>query len=788
MSSGQTNQAGDYLPRRGTEPIPGYRLVEYINGGGYGEVWKAETQGGFHVALKFVSLDNGAGAIEMRALEVLRGIHHPNLVTTFGAWQTGGYLIIAMELADRTLEDRYREAAAQGLSGIPRDELIEYVLEAAKGIDYLNSPNHTVEGKTAVGVQHRDVKPRNILIVGGGVKVADFGLARLLEHSVTGHTGNLTPNYAPPEFFRGQTAAQSDQYSLAVAYCELRGGRLPFTGGPGQLMSGHLSEAPDLSMVPEEERPIVDRALAKEPNDRWPNCRAFAEALRACRPAVIPAAAVPVGARGSVWEECGEKTPDPQLSAIPLPDKPTLHVDSTPPPELEPEPAPLPAPPAAPIRPPRIRRLPRLWLIVVLALVVGPTVGSLRVLLQRSSPPVEGDSGLEPPETPFPAQAEPDPPPREAGPMARLELTAPPSLTLQAGKQEGFILKIRRVDCVGPIAVRAEELPPGVAMAQATLPIGQEQLPLTVVAARTSPAAEQNIRIIARADSVKGFAVMRLVVTPDQARLQIKKGDDLCRKGRFDQAMMAYSAALRIDPKYPSAHFKRGFAAAEKGALDEALADYNQAIKLDPRDALAHANRGLVRSLKNDQAGAVVDFDAAIKLNPNVAIAFNGRGFVRARQGQLDLAIADYDEAIRLDDHYAIAYSNRAMAHYRKGNHPQAVIDCTQAIQINPRYAKAYGNRGLTLAAQDKDDQAIADYNKAIALDAHDAFTFNNRGLAYYRGRKYMLALADFRKAIALDPTNPVFYENMADAYDAKGDMDGAKSCRAKAVELREKR
>ncbi|MFL5341119.1 MAG: WD40 repeat domain-containing serine/threonine protein kinase [Gemmataceae bacterium] len=270
---------GTSMLQAGYEPLPGYRLIDGLGRGGFGEVWRAAAPGGFTIALKFVVLGGRAGPAESRALELIRHIRHPNLLATFGAWEQNGVLIIAMELADGTLGDRLAAAVRDGKKGVPRDELLGFMAEAAKGLDFLNSPSHMVEGRDGVSVQHRDIKPQNILLVGGGVKVADFGLARLLEQSVVSHSGSLTPLYAAPEFFNGQTTRSSDQYSLAVTYCQLRGGRLPFDGNMAQVTAGHLYRPPDVGMVPESERPIVTRALAKDPEARWPSCQSFVEAL-----------------------------------------------------------------------------------------------------------------------------------------------------------------------------------------------------------------------------------------------------------------------------------------------------------------------------------------------------------------------------------------------------------------------------------------------------------------------------------------------------------------------------
>jgi hypothetical protein len=265
------------FPQAGNEPVPGYQLVKRLGQGGFGEVWQAIGPGGFPVAMKFIRLGAPSGDIELRSLELMKTIRHPNLLGQFGAWRQEETLIIAMELAEGTLLSRHAAAVAEGLPGIPAEELLEYMTDAARGIDYLNEPRP--EDGQPHGIQHRDIKPANLLLVGGCVKVADFGLAKVLQNSLASNTGSMTLAYAAPECINGSTSERSDQYSLAVTYCHMRGNRLPFRGTAQQVMYGHLMQPPDLSMLPEAEQPVVARALAKKPEQRWPNCRTFVNAL-----------------------------------------------------------------------------------------------------------------------------------------------------------------------------------------------------------------------------------------------------------------------------------------------------------------------------------------------------------------------------------------------------------------------------------------------------------------------------------------------------------------------------
>jgi serine/threonine protein kinase len=256
----------------GERPIraaPDYQLVQKRGSGAFGEVWQAEGPGGIGVALKFILLDARQFASELRSLEAMRDVRHPNLVSLFGVWVEDNRLILAMELCDRSLEDRLAETLGQGLPGIPLDELLSYMHDAANGLVALNAKN----------VLHRDVKPANLLLLNSGVKVADFGLAKALEQTVATNSGGGTFAYLAPECFKGELARQSDQYSLAVTYYHLRTGCLLFQGNQAEVMYAHLQSAPNLSALPAAERLVLARALSKEPSTRWSDCKRFVEEL-----------------------------------------------------------------------------------------------------------------------------------------------------------------------------------------------------------------------------------------------------------------------------------------------------------------------------------------------------------------------------------------------------------------------------------------------------------------------------------------------------------------------------
>ncbi len=256
-----------------SEPIPGYVLQERIGVGGYGEVWRATAPGGLVKAVKIVygQLEEMRAAREFKSLSRAKELSHPFLLSLERIEVVDGYLVIVREMADSSLQDRFEECRDTGLPGVPRNELLGYMREAADALDYLFESN---------SLQHLDVKPENLLLLRKHIKVADFGLLKDLQEGSASLVNGLTPKFSPPELFHGNPSRHSDQYSLAIVYQQMLTGQFPFDGrNAATLASQHLHCAPDLSSLTPLERFAVGKAMSKDPHQRFGSCREFVERL-----------------------------------------------------------------------------------------------------------------------------------------------------------------------------------------------------------------------------------------------------------------------------------------------------------------------------------------------------------------------------------------------------------------------------------------------------------------------------------------------------------------------------
>src|SRR5262245_54617066 len=117
IAEGPTVHKAEAASRQaGAEPIPGYRLLEPLGRGGFGEVWKCEAPGGVVKAMKFVGADGAGSAArqELRSLERVKTLRHPFILSLDRIEQVEGELLVIMELADRSLDDLFAQCREAG--------------------------------------------------------------------------------------------------------------------------------------------------------------------------------------------------------------------------------------------------------------------------------------------------------------------------------------------------------------------------------------------------------------------------------------------------------------------------------------------------------------------------------------------------------------------------------------------------------------------------------------------------------------------------------------------------
>ena len=320
-----------------------FEVVEPLGRGGMGEVYRArDTRLDRFVALKVLSPDFDAGrrgrAWFEREARALSKLSHPHICTVhdIGYAEIEGRQVpfLVLELLDGgTLAARLARGA------IPPVESITYALDIADALATAHDQ----------GVVHRDLKPANVMVTKSGVKLLDFGLAQLCgiaptqaspaTQSIQTSAGMVfgTIPYMAPEQLRGEdTDARTDVFAFGVLLHEMLTGRRPFTADSSAgLIAAILEHDPPPVRAPEARLPaslddVVQRCLAKNPDERWQTARDLWSALhgtleeiRGAGPTptrsnhrarmAIPAAAVLAGGLWALWPTSDAALPEPSL-------------------------------------------------------------------------------------------------------------------------------------------------------------------------------------------------------------------------------------------------------------------------------------------------------------------------------------------------------------------------------------------------------------------------------------------------------------------------------------------
>jgi Tfp pilus assembly protein PilF len=197
----------------------------------------------------------------------------------------------------------------------------------------------------------------------------------------------------------------------------------------------------------------------------------------------------------------------------------------------------------------------------------------------------------------------------------------------------------------------------------------------------------------------------------------VERGHLMESRGRFREAIDAYTKALAKQPNKATTYYDRGVAYGRLNQWKDAADDYSRAIQHDPAMARAYNNRATAYAEQRDYQRAIADFSKAISLDPGGALTYRNRGLAYHDFGQLNQAIEDYTVAIRLEPTAFEGPFERGNAYLDSGDYKKAVADFDRAIAIDPSRATAWLNRGEAYQRLGDSERAQEDRAKARQLE-----------------------------------------------------------------------
>lgn len=703
------------------QTINGYRIVQKLGSGGMGLVFRAvDTRLNRHVALKFLpedlELNERARSLLLMEAQSASALDHPNVGTIYGMEQTpAGRLFIVMAFYNgETLAHRIAREGA-----LPPEEAIRIGEQVAAGL---------VEAH-ANQIVHRDIKPSNIILTPqGGVKILDFGLARVLSSaSVTQSVGlSGTVAYMSPEQVLARALdARTDLWSLGVTIYEMVNGRLPFEAdNTASTLMAIVHQAPEEldATVPAALQKIVYRLLVKEPAGRYQDAATLQADLKRAATETASARAVSHSELNRLRSLVGKPIAMTTRSLSPV----------------------------------------ERWSIGGLCVLLLAVTGVI-VSLMLKKPPQVGASG-------------------SVQHLAVLPLLTRGDADPDRGISEGLRESI--TDRLSNLQAADRSL--------WVVPASEVSAHKVESAAEAKKAYGANLVVLGRLEHQGGSVRLRLELVDANQLRQLGAVEAEASDGNLseleDTAVEQLESRLGLSPdnspggqvniQVPGTAYEQYLKAlplidewGKPHNLDAATELLNSAIRADPKFTLAYvslANAQLIRyratQNKDWLKKASENCDLAQRLNSQLPAVHVTLGRVQDASGRYNLALQEFKRALDLEPHSADATLGMALVYDHEGRTKEAEDALKQAIALRPDYWGEYNQLGDFYQRHGRKEEAIAAFRHAIQLAPDSVTPSANLGAVLIDLGRLDEAVSVLEKASALTPSYGVS-ANLGVAY-----------------------
>jgi eukaryotic-like serine/threonine-protein kinase len=752
----------------GGERIGDFQILGKLGAGGMGVVYKAtDLRLERTVALKFLpaelSVEDSEKESLAREAKAASALDHANIGVIHGLEETpDGRLFIVMGYYEgETLAHKIRRGP------LPLKDSLDIACQVARGLCEAHA-RHIV---------HRDIKPSNIIITERGVaKIVDFGLARVISSASSSQSLRTsgTAAYMSPEQTMGKTLDhRTDVWSLGVVLVEMVTGGRPFAGENITGMMWEILNKPPTATdnLPSALQPIVYRALAKDPGQRYPSCEPMLEDLERLR------AELSVGSGTRDVEVTASMSSRDFADVVKNASQPTWTHSGAGPGTAS----------GVGAGPSKIRW----WHVVAPVAVLAVAAASLLIpAVRERAAGFLMARGEERHIAVLPFDNIGNDPANAALAEGLMDSLTAELSNLGEGKKSLWVVPssvVRHRNVDDPSAALRDL--GATLVVKGSIARQGKDIQLTVSLIDTKNLRQ--IGSLVREDQAGDLATLQNEAVAGIARLMgLNTSAEMLRAtggggGVEPAAYESYLTALGYVQRYD-----------KPGNLDLAVQALQDAVKTDPRFALGYAELGEAYRLKYqlDQNPkwideAIANCNRASQLDDRLPATYVTLGKLHSQLGKNDLALQEFQHALQLDAHSADGLMGVAGAYERMGRIKEAEDGFRRAAALRPDYWDGYNSLGMFYDRQQRYPEALAQLKKVVEMTPDNAQAYSNLAAVYLdAGDTKMTPLAEeaLKKSVQLNPNYPA-YANLGALYYGQGRYPESAAMTEKALQLNDK-